>query len=167
MNVTDTVRQIGVGSLHSQSADNVETDHLISSPLVLASSAFAQKAWRRFDDIPALRTIKTIQGSIQTIENKLRKATILDAQSGLPTEITYDFFVGASGLRRAWPVVPQSRTKADYLREALRHISSVESAKKGVVVIGGGTYHCQFRVGRTLTDEIQALLGSRWLLRLN
>lgn len=53
-------------------------------------------------------------------------------------EVSYDFFVGASGLRRAWPVVPQSLRKDDYLGEALRHINAVERADDGVVVIGGG-----------------------------
>lgn len=62
----------------------------------------------------------------------------MDPERDSSIEEDYDFFVGASGLRRAWPVVPQSLTKEDYLNETLGHISLVKSAKRGVVVIGGG-----------------------------
>jgi hypothetical protein len=85
-----------------------------------------------------LRKIQTIQGSVQRIDSKLRRATIIDPEKDLSIEQNYDFFVGASGLRRSWPVVPQSLTKEAYLSETLRHISLVKSAKRGVVVIGGG-----------------------------
>jgi len=111
---------------------------LISSPLVLASSTFAPKAWRKFSDIPALRSIKTIRGTVDRIDSKLRRATIIEAEGGSSLEASYDFFVGASGLRRAWPVVPQSVTKEAYLSEALRHINLVKSATEGVAVVGGG-----------------------------
>lgn len=108
---------------------------------MLASSTFAPKAWRKFNDIPALRSIKTIRGTVERIDSKLRRATIREAEGGSSLETTYDFFVGASGLRRAWPVVPQSLTKETYLSEALRHIDLVKSAKRGVVVVGGGISH--------------------------
>lgn len=50
----------------------------------------------------------------------------------------YDFFVAATGLRRAFPVVPQSLTRKQYLVEAENQIKACDNAKHGVVVVGGG-----------------------------
>jgi NADH dehydrogenase FAD-containing subunit len=60
--------------------------------------------------------------------------------TGLRTEgtISYDYFIAASGLRRQWPVVPQSLEKEAYIEEVTQHISEVSAAADGVVVIGGG-----------------------------
>lgn len=52
-------------------------------------------------------------------------------------DIEYDFFVAASGLRRVWPVVPQSTIKEKYLKEAQGQIHTLKNAN-GVVVVGGG-----------------------------
>lgn len=112
--------------------------HLIGSPLALASETFQSKAWRKFRDIPALKDVDIIRGSVSKIDNKQRKATILDKDTGAVTEKSYDFLVAATGLRRAWPVVPQSLTREDYLKETQDHINQVKGANEGVVVIGGG-----------------------------
>ena len=53
-------------------------------------------------------------------------------------EERYDFFIAATGLRRVWPVVPQSLTKEKYLAETADHIECVTTASHGTVVIGGG-----------------------------
>jgi hypothetical protein len=53
-------------------------------------------------------------------------------------ELDYDFLVAATGLRRVWPVVPQTHTREAYLSEVGNHIDAVRTAKEGVVVIGGG-----------------------------
>jgi NADH dehydrogenase FAD-containing subunit len=53
-------------------------------------------------------------------------------------EQPYDFFIAATGLRRVWPVVPQSLTKEEYLAETADHIKNVTTASHGTVVIGGG-----------------------------
>jgi hypothetical protein len=50
----------------------------------------------------------------------------------------YDYFVAASGLRRVWPVVPQSLRRKQYLFEASDHIRAATTARHGVVVVGGG-----------------------------
>ena len=54
------------------------------------------------------------------------------------SKLDYDFLVVASGLRRVWPVVPQSLKKKQYLIEAGDHIRSVANFRHGVAVVGGG-----------------------------
>jgi NADPH-dependent 2,4-dienoyl-CoA reductase/sulfur reductase-like enzyme len=97
----------------------------------------------KFEDIPALRSpsVKWIQGSVKQIEPKERIATIQNtATHELRTE-NYDYLIVASGLRRVWPVVPQSLTKKTYTYETSEHIHAVkESSADGVVVVGGGKF---------------------------
>lgn len=50
----------------------------------------------------------------------------------------YDYFVSATGLQRAFPVVPRSFTRKQYLLETEEQVRAVSKARNGVVVIGGG-----------------------------
>ncbi len=63
---------------------------------------------------------------------------MLDHATGVAATHEYDYFVAASGLRRVWPVVPQSLTRKQYLIEASEHIHTVSNAREGVIVVGGG-----------------------------
>ncbi|OCL04401.1 hypothetical protein AOQ84DRAFT_400144 [Glonium stellatum] len=116
--------------------------HLIGSPLALASEEYAPKAWKRFQDIPALNRseVRYIQGSVVQVNCERKIATI--AGTGTATNIrydeSYDYLVASSGLRRAWPVVPQSLERKEYLSETRKHIDKVKYAREAIVVIGGG-----------------------------
>jgi NADH dehydrogenase FAD-containing subunit len=114
-------------------------DHTIGSPLALSSPDYATKAWRRYDDIAALQhpNIHIKQGRLTKIDPD-RRVGYLDLGGCEVDEQPYDFFIAATGLRRVWPVVPQSLTKADYLAETADHIKNVTTASHGTVVIGGG-----------------------------
>lgn len=116
------------------------TVHLIGSPLALADSEYAKKAWVRFQDIPALQSpnITIIQGSVSGVDCENKTATIVDGVTKETKTQEYDYFVAASGLRRVWPVVPQSLTRKQYLFEAESHIDSVSRAEDGVLIVGGG-----------------------------
>lgn len=116
------------------------TDHLIGSPLALATKDFAAKAWIKYSDIPALSVpgISWNQGSIIKVDCEAKVAVVSDAKTGAEYEERYDYLVSATGLSRAWPAVPQSFTKDAYLTETGSHIDAVTSSKDGVVVIGGG-----------------------------
>ena len=105
----------------------------------MSSPGYATKAWRRFDDIAALQhpNIHIKQGSLTNIDPDRRVASI-KLKGGEVHEQPYDFFIAATGLRRVWPVVPQSLTKEEYLAETADHIESVRTASHGTVVIGGG-----------------------------
>lgn len=127
-------------SIDDDKTSLTDTDHTIGSPLALASPEYATKAWRKFDSIAALQhpNVKITQGSLTQINPDRRIASVKLSGSGEQQEQPYDFFIAATGLRRVWPVVPQSLTKEEYLVEAADHIKNVSSATHGTVVIGGG-----------------------------
>ena len=79
-----------------------------------------------------------VHGSVSSIDPEAKQATVLDHATKEAATYDYDFFVAASGLRRAWPVVPQSLTRKQYLIEAGEHIHSVANTRDGVIVVGGG-----------------------------
>jgi NADH dehydrogenase FAD-containing subunit len=112
--------------------------------LALASKTFVGKAWTKFPDIPALKSVRFVQGSAKTVDCKKKRALIETREGG--TEMEYDFFVAASGLRRVWPVVPQSTVREAYLEEASAQINALESARHGIVVVGGGRCSGVFKV---------------------
>jgi len=118
----------------------IPSDHTIGSPLALASEAFAEKCWVKYDEIPALQSpdIHVLQGSVKSVDPERKVAIYVAHGSTETTELQYDYFVAASGLRRVWPVVPQSLRRKQYLFEAGDHIRAVTSAKHGVVIVGGG-----------------------------
>jgi NADH dehydrogenase FAD-containing subunit len=64
--------------------------------------------------------LKIIQGSITGLDYGKKVATIKTSSGG--REEGYDYLVAASGLRRVFPVVPQSPNEKDYLQEAKEQI---------------------------------------------
>jgi NADH dehydrogenase FAD-containing subunit len=108
--------------------------------MALADEAYASKAWVKFQDLAALRhpAVNFIQGSIQTVNCEKLAANIKVHASGESVSQKYDYLVAATGLRRPWPVVPQSLTREAYLKETKANIDACKSAAHGVVVIGGG-----------------------------
>lgn len=127
--------------------------HVIGSPLALASSAYAQKAWTKFGDIPGLQhpAIKVVHGTVTKVDIDARTATIKSIGGTSSVDQEYDYLIAASGLRRVWPVVPQQLIRESYLNEAEGHIDEVHAAKHGVVVIGGGA------VGIEMAAELKAV----------
>ncbi|KAF4971922.1 hypothetical protein FSARC_1365 [Fusarium sarcochroum] len=114
--------------------------HLIGSPLALADSNYSKKNWVKYSDIPGLKdpSINIIQASVTTVDPTAKTATISAHLTKEQSTLEYDYLVSATGLRRVWPVVPQSLTRKQYLLEAETHINAVENGKHGVVVVGGG-----------------------------
>jgi NADH dehydrogenase FAD-containing subunit len=90
--------------------------------------------------VPALQApnIRIVQGTVSSVDCAAKTATVIDSTTKVATTHAYDFFVSATGLRRVWPVVPQSLTRKQYLLEAEEHIHAVHNARDGVVVVGGG-----------------------------
>lgn len=127
--------------------------HLIGSPLALANQTYADKAWVKFSDVPGLQhpSLQYVQGSVVDVDMKSKTACVRPYSQQHKVTYAYDYLVAASGLRRVWPVVPQSLTKQEYLSEASSHIEKVRSAKDGVVVIGGGA------VGIEMAAELKSV----------
>jgi len=84
-----------------------------------------------------------------------KSASYLDLTTNSEKQLNYDYVIVATGVRRQWPVVPQVSTHVEYVREGLKHVEAVATAKNGVVVvIGGGT--CVF----SFNDSYLLTLGS-------
>ncbi|KAK0713933.1 pyridine nucleotide-disulfide oxidoreductase-like protein [Lasiosphaeria miniovina] len=115
--------------------------HLIGSPLAVADQAYAQKAWVLYKDIPALRepNVRVLHGSVQGLDPKRKVAAFAARGSGTQTtDLPYDYLVAAAGLRRVWPVVPQSLRKKQYLFETSDYTRAATTARHGAVIVGGG-----------------------------
>ncbi|KAI2468965.1 FAD/NAD(P)-binding domain-containing protein [Annulohypoxylon bovei var. microspora] len=114
--------------------------HVIGSPLALASTSYAEKAWVYYKNIPILQRpdVRFVHGTVSKVDPETKTATIVEQPNQEERAEAYDFFVAATGLRRVWPVVPQSAKKEDYLEEARRHISAVTNSTVPVLIVGGG-----------------------------
>lgn len=93
----------------------------------------------KFDSIPALQVsnLQIIQGSVSAVDCERKNCTI--RSNGTEIKKSYDYLVAASGLRRVFPVVPQSLTRDAYLLESEDQISAINASTEAIVVIGGGT----------------------------
>ncbi|KAI5362738.1 putative FAD/NAD(P)-binding domain, FAD/NAD(P)-binding domain superfamily [Septoria linicola] len=127
--------------------------HLIGSPLAFACNESAAKFWHKFTEIPAIQHpgVRFSQASVQKVDTDRMVATIKDKITGQVSDHSYDYFLAATGLRRVWPVVPQSISQKGYRQETSDHIHSVRNASEGVVVIGGGA------VGIEMAAELKVM----------
>ncbi|GAW19188.1 hypothetical protein ANO14919_086720 [Xylariales sp. No.14919] len=114
--------------------------HIIGSPLVMASKEYAQKAWVEYKHIKILQrpNVTFVQGTVASVDCQNKTVTISERKTQKTRVENYDFFVAATGLRRAWPVVPQALTRETYLTEVGVHCDKVLNATAPVLVVGGG-----------------------------
>ena len=82
--------------------------------------------------------VTVLHGSVSSVDCAGKTATVVDHGTGAATSHGYDYFVCATGLRRRWPVAPQSPTRDRYLLETAAHIRAVSGAGDAVVVVVGG-----------------------------
>lgn len=101
---------------------------------------YAKKAWVRYDSLPGLQSpaIKFIQRSVVKVDCAERTASVIDSTTNQLQTHHYDYFMAASGLKRAPPVLPSSLTHEQYLAEAEHDALSFEKAEHGITVVGGG-----------------------------
>ncbi|KAK5627866.1 hypothetical protein RRF57_003581 [Xylaria bambusicola] len=131
-------------------------DHLIGSPLAMASREYAEKAWVEYKHVKVLQrpNVTFIQGTVANVDCENKKATISEHKTQKTREESYDFFIGTTGLRRAWPVAPQSLTREEYLVEVGTHCDKVVNSTAPVLVVGGGA------VGIEMAAELKYLKPS-------
>lgn len=145
--------------------------HVIGSPLALSTKEYAQKAWVDYKHIKILQRpdVHFVHGSLRKVDCETKTATIQDSRTQSERIEKYDFFIGATGLRRVWPVVPQSLTREAYLEETGKHIDAVTSSSDPVLVVGGGAVGiemaaelktCQPNVKVILAHSREKLLSS-------
>ena len=108
--------------------------------MALSVKEYAEKAWVEFKNIKVLQrpNVHFIQGRMSKVDLETKTALVAERDSQTPRELKYDFFIAATGLRRPWPVVPQSLTRKEYLLETSKHIDSVSNSTAPVLVVGGG-----------------------------
>jgi NADH dehydrogenase FAD-containing subunit len=106
----------------------------------LASEEFADKAWKKYDEIPALQSpeISFTQGRATAVDCERKIAVITDTLTGVKSKEQYDYLIVSTGLRRDWPTIPQALRKKEYLAETTGHARAARSARECAVVIGGG-----------------------------
>lgn len=75
---------------------------------------------------------------MSSVDCDAKTATVVDSITKEPVTHQYDYFVTATGLRRVWPVVPQSLTRKQYLLEVEAQIKALDGAKDGILIVGGG-----------------------------
>ncbi|KAI1503318.1 hypothetical protein F5X99DRAFT_417289 [Biscogniauxia marginata] len=145
--------------------------HVIGSPLALASKSYTEKAWVDYKDIKILQRpdVCFVHGRVTKVDCENKTATISESGSQTSWNESYDFFITATGLRRVWPVVPQSLNRKDYLVEAGAHIDAVIKSTEPVLVVGGGAVgiemaaelkHVQPNVKVTLAHSRDKLLSA-------
>lgn len=116
--------------------------HTIGAPLAMVSQEYSQKAWTEYSALEILRhpSVNYLQARLDSISPESKEATIVLFNSDTLSVFQYDFFVAATGLHRAWPVVPRSFTKSEFLSDVRKQVKAIQDAKDGVVVIGGGEF---------------------------
>lgn len=82
--------------------------------------------------------MRVVQGSVTSVDPEAKRASIVDNASKEVSVQDYDFLIAASGIRRPFPVQPQSLSRKAFLVEAEEQIHTVKNATHGVVVVGGG-----------------------------
>jgi NADH dehydrogenase FAD-containing subunit len=109
--------------------------------LAFSDKKYAEKAWVDYKHVKILQRpdVEFVHGSVVKVDPETQTATIKEFGKDAERSEKYDFFIGATGLRRKFPVVPQSFTKKEYLEETGKHIDAVLNGTDPVLVVGGGT----------------------------
>lgn len=94
----------------------------------------------KFADIPALQVpnLNIVQGSVASVDCERKFVAV--QRNGTETRKSYDCLIAATGLRRVFPVVPQSLTTKTYLSECGEQIAAIKASREAIVVVGGGMY---------------------------
>ena len=139
--------------------------HTMGAPMAHTSRDFTSEAWMAYKDIKYLTNgdVRVLQGRVVNVDMASKIASYMDisvqdesdfskqldstagqppqihsADPVLPTKfVPYDYLVVATGMQRAWPIVPRSLAKKNYVHDAEKHIEKLSSAKH-IAVVGGG-----------------------------
>ncbi|KAK6216507.1 hypothetical protein LQW54_003513 [Pestalotiopsis sp. IQ-011] len=136
--------------------------HLIGSPLALSDKKYAEKAWVEYKDVKILQRpdVEFVQGSVVKVDTAAKTATIRENKDQHERTQTYDFFIGATGFRRVWPVVPTALSRKAYLIEAHRHIDAVTGSSDPVLVVGGGAVGIEMAAElKTVQPNVKVVLA--------
>lgn len=113
--------------------------HTVGAPLAHVDRKHVVPFWKEFSVFNELQNpaIKMVRGHIEKLDCEAKTARYTKFGSGETAQQEYDHVVMATGLSRKWPIVPDSHDKEGYVKDALKHIETIEASER-VVVIGGG-----------------------------
>lgn len=113
--------------------------HTVGAPLAHVSREHVQPFWKKFSNIKSLKrpNVHFVQGSVENVDTQNMAARVRTTGSGANQKIPYHSFVAATGLQRAWPIVPNKHNFEGYVNDANALIENIGLAED-VMVIGGG-----------------------------
>jgi hypothetical protein len=137
----------------------------MGAPLAHTSANFASEAWLHYRDIRALTMngARVLQGKAVGLDMDA-KVVSYSADGMEPQGIPYDYLVVASGINRAWPVVPRALSKKPYLQDARAFIDKLSTARN-IVIVGGGEFRSAFYASNIANQDQQALWELSWRRR--
>ncbi|KAF2138332.1 uncharacterized protein K452DRAFT_234319 [Aplosporella prunicola CBS 121167] len=122
--------------------------HSVGSPLAHVARAAVQGSWLPHRDIARLqrKEVRILHGAIKRVTPSTRTIAYIDNDNdGQEARLEYDYLVLATGLKRAWPIVPRATAFKDYVLDANKHIAGIATAANAtVVVVGGGAVGIEF-----------------------
>jgi apoptosis-inducing factor 2 len=114
----------------------------MGAPLGQVSRPYAHEFWLRFEDVKQDRFadehVRFVQGTAASLDAQTKSLTY-QLPDGSPVSEPYDVLVVAAGIRRASPIIPQSKDGATYRAESDAFIDQLESAQR-IVIVGGGMF---------------------------
>jgi NADH dehydrogenase FAD-containing subunit len=134
----------------------------MGAPLAHTSASFASEAWLHYRNISALTTngIRVLQGRAVSLDMDAKVLTY-SADGMEPQGISYDYLVVASGIKRAWPVVPRAVSKEPFLRDARAFIDGLSTAHT-IAIVGGGELRSAISAFNFANQDQQALWELSW-----
>ena len=110
----------------------------MGSPLAHTSTSFASEAWLQYHNITTLakNAVRVLQGKAVHLDMVAKLLTYKTNDKETQT-LPYDYAIIASGITRAWPVVPRAVNKALYLHDAQTFKNELSMAHR-IALVGGG-----------------------------
>jgi NADPH-dependent 2,4-dienoyl-CoA reductase/sulfur reductase-like enzyme len=126
--------------------------HTVGAPLGQITPSYAREFWIKYENIVkdtfTNGDVQFVHGSAVALDAKSKTVTYSNAGAE-PQNISYDYLIVATGMRRGVPVVPKALEKSTFLSEVEQMSTELKSTSK-VVVVGGG---------KTLLHDFSCLLS--------
>ena len=127
--------------------------HTVGAPLGQVNPSYAREFWIRYEDIlkdrEADEDVQYVQGTASNLDTE-SKTLLYNSSEEKERSLSYDFLVVATGLRRAFPVVPEALKEDPYLEDVERFVAPLRNASRIVLVGGGQTYSGPIHAEATL-----------------
>jgi NADH dehydrogenase FAD-containing subunit len=114
--------------------------HTVGAPLGQITPSYAHEFWIKYENIVkdtfANEDVQFIHGSAVALDTQSKTVTYSNA-GAKPQDVSYDYLIVATGMRRGVPVVPKALEKSAFLSEVEQMSTELKNASM-VAVVGGG-----------------------------